>query len=81
MHRPGALSCAGRRAGRAALPGRRGGRRERVKDQHLYDAMIDSFSMRDFVPSAGISGHDQFFATFERFGGLDKSHTASGWTR
>ena len=39
-------------------------------DQHLYDAMVDSFSMRSFVPSSGISGHDQFFATFRRFGGL-----------
>jgi adenosine deaminase len=45
------------------------------KDQHLYDALVDSFSMRSFVPSAGTSGHDQFFATFARFGGLDKSHT------
>ena len=41
-----------------------------LKDQHLYDALVDSFSMRSFVPSSGISGHDQFFATFERFGGL-----------
>jgi adenosine deaminase len=45
------------------------------KDQKLYDALIDSFSMRSFVPSAGISGHDQFFATFNRFNGIDKSHT------
>jgi adenosine deaminase len=45
------------------------------KDQHLYDALVDSFSMRSFVPSAGTSGHDQFFATFARFGGIDKSHT------
>jgi adenosine deaminase len=41
-----------------------------LKDQHLYDALVDSFSMRSFVPSAGVSGHDQFFATFDRFGGL-----------
>jgi adenosine deaminase len=46
------------------------------KDQKLYDALIDSFSMRSFVPSAGVSGHDQFFATFGRFNGIDKSHTA-----
>ena len=46
------------------------------RDQALYDAMVDAFSMRSFVPSSGISGHDQFFATFARFGGLDKSHTA-----
>ena len=45
------------------------------KDQKLYDALVDSFSMRSFVPSEGISGHDQFFATFDRFGGIDKSHT------
>jgi adenosine deaminase len=45
------------------------------KDQKLYDALIDSFSMRSFVPSAGVSGHDQFFATFGRASGIDKSHT------
>jgi adenosine deaminase len=48
---------------------------EAFKDQHLYDALVDSFSMRSFVPSSGTSGHDQFFATFGRFGGIDKSHT------
>ncbi len=45
------------------------------KDQKLYDALVDSFSMRAFVPSTGVSGHDQFFATFDRFRSLDKSHT------
>jgi adenosine deaminase len=48
---------------------------EAFKDQHLYDALVDSFSMRSFVPSSGISGHDQFFATFGRFSGIDNSHT------
>ena len=43
--------------------------------QDLYDKVVDAFSMRDFVPTAGYSGHDQFFSTFDRFGGLDKSHT------
>jgi adenosine deaminase len=38
--------------------------------QQLYDALIDAFSMRSFVPTSGTSGHDQFFATFGRFGGL-----------
>jgi adenosine deaminase len=38
--------------------------------QALYDALVDSFSMRSFVPTSGFSGHDQFFATFDRFGGL-----------
>ena len=44
------------------------------QNQKLYDELVDAFSMRSFVPSAGISGHDQFFATFDHFGGLDKSH-------
>ncbi len=44
------------------------------KDQKLYDALVDSFSMRSFVPSAGVSGHDQFFATFDRFRALSSSH-------
>lgn len=45
------------------------------KDQHLYNALVNSFSMRSFVPSAGTSGHDQFFSTFGRFSGIEKSHT------
>ncbi len=40
--------------------------------QVLYDKLVDAFSMRSFVPYAGWSGHDQFFATFDHFGGLDK---------
>jgi adenosine deaminase len=44
-------------------------------DQDLYDHLVNSFSMRSFVPYAGFSGHDQFFATFAKFGGLDKRHT------
>jgi len=44
--------------------------------QTLYDRLIDAFSLRSFVPSASWSGHDQFFATFGRFGGLDLSHHA-----
>ncbi len=51
-------------SGQAALEG----------DNHLRDALIDNFSMRGFVPVAGMTGHDQFFATFGRFGGL-KAHT------
>lgn len=42
--------------------------------QDLYDRVVDTFSMRNFVPTPGYSGHDQFFATFDHFGGLDKSH-------
>jgi len=44
------------------------------RQQDLYDRIVDAFSMRNFVPTAGYSGHDQFFSTFDRFGGLDKSH-------
>lgn len=43
--------------------------------QELYDRMVDAFSMRNYVPVSGYSGHDQFFSTFDRFGGLDKNHT------
>jgi adenosine deaminase len=43
-------------------------------NQPLYDKLVDAFSMRSFVPTSGFSGHDQFFATFARFGGLGKKH-------
>ncbi len=45
-----------------------------LTDQTLYDALINSFSMRSFVPHAGVSGHDQFFTTFDRVNGLGKAH-------
>ena len=41
--------------------------------QLLYDKLIDSLSIRSFVPSASWSTHDQFFAVFDRTGGL-KNH-------
>ncbi|HEX3472869.1 MAG TPA: adenosine deaminase [Silvibacterium sp.] len=44
------------------------------QNQHLYDELIDAFSMRTFVPVTGDSGHDHFFATFDKFGGTDKRH-------
>ncbi|HTV14595.1 MAG TPA: hypothetical protein VME68_07755 [Acidobacteriaceae bacterium] len=37
-------------------------------NQHLYDELIDAFSMRTFIPVTGESGHDHFFDTFDRFG-------------
>jgi adenosine deaminase len=43
-------------------------------NQVLYDKLIDSFSMRSYVPYSEWGGHDQFFATFGKFGGLNKSH-------
>ena len=39
----------------------------------LYDKLIDALSIRSFVPSAGWSTHDQFFAVFDRTSGL-KDH-------
>jgi adenosine deaminase len=42
--------------------------------QDFYDKIIDAFSMRNFVATPGFSGHDQFFSTFDKFGGLDKKH-------
>jgi adenosine deaminase len=44
------------------------------KDQHLFDALVDAFSMRGFVPSPGVTGHDHFFDAFGRFGGTDHRH-------
>lgn len=48
------------------------------KDQHLYDALIDAFSMRGFVPSAGVTAHDHFFDAFDRFIIVNGSH-AGEW--
>lgn len=44
-------------------------------NQALYTKLVDAFSMRSFVPSAGFSGHDQFFATFARFSRVKASHS------
>jgi adenosine deaminase len=44
------------------------------KDQHLYDELIDAFSMRSFVPITGATGHDHFFDSFDKFGGTDHRH-------
>jgi adenosine deaminase len=38
-----------------------------LTNQALYDNLVDSFSLRAFVPFEGINGHDQFFSTFDRF--------------
>lgn len=42
--------------------------------QALYDRLVDSFSLRSYFPTPGWSGHDQFFATFDKFHGLNASH-------
>ena len=44
-------------------------------NQDLYARLVNAFSMRSFVATPGLSGHDQFFATFGRFGGPGKKHT------
>ncbi|MFP5237637.1 MAG: adenosine deaminase family protein [Acidobacteriota bacterium] len=61
--------CAGNNVPATQLSGNVSG-----ANQDLYDRLVDSFSMRSFVPSAGWSGHDQFFATFGRYGGTSKTH-------
>lgn len=43
-------------------------------NEHLYKEMVDSFSMRTFVPVTGDSGHDWFFDRFGHFSGLSTSH-------
>ncbi len=45
-----------------------------LKDQHLYDSLVDAFSMRGFVPSPGVTAHDHFFDTFAKFGGTSHRH-------
>ena len=47
---------------------------EAYKDQHLYDALVDAFSMRGFVPSPSVTAHDHFFEAFSRFGGTSHRH-------
>ncbi len=46
-----------------------------LQNQQLFDTLVDAFSMRGFVPTPGVTGHDQFFNTFGRFGAVDSRHT------
>jgi hypothetical protein len=41
-----------------------------LRQQPLYDELVDAWSMRDWVSEAGVSGHDQFFGAFDRFGAV-----------
>ncbi len=66
-----------RPASHAGLPRRRIPGQRLPADQHLYDELIDAFSMRTFVPVTGDSGHDHFFDTFARFG--DDNRFAGEW--
>jgi adenosine deaminase len=45
------------------------------QNQLLYDKLIDALSLRSFVATPSWSGHDQFFAVFDRDDAL-KDHTA-----
>lgn len=45
------------------------------KNQALYNALVDSFSMRGFVPSEGVTAHDHFFGAHAKYGGIDPRHT------
>jgi adenosine deaminase len=46
-----------------------------MRDQKLYDRLVNAFSMRAFLPTPAVpTGHDQFFATFEKFGAATGSH-------
>jgi len=44
-------------------------------DHILYNTMIDGWWMRNWIPGEE-SGHDHFFATFEKFGLASHNHTA-----
>ena len=51
------------------------GAAEALHNQTLYDALVDAFSMRSFVPLTGTTGHDHFFDTFGKFGGTTNRHS------
>jgi adenosine deaminase len=40
-----------------------------LTNTQLNRTIVDTWSMRDFVPANGISGHDHFFDAFGKFGG------------
>ncbi len=44
-------------------------------DHILYNTMIDGWSMRNWIPGEE-SGHDHFFATFDKFSLASQNHTA-----
>jgi adenosine deaminase len=46
-----------------------------AENQAVYDRLVDSLSMRSFVPYSGWSGHDQFFSTFGKFRVLSGTRT------
>jgi adenosine deaminase len=49
------------------------------KNQHLFDDLVNAFSMRGFVPTPGVTGHDHFFNTFGRFNGISEKKHLGEW--
>ena len=48
---------------------------EALASPALYDRMVDAWSMRHWSPAGGESGHDHFFATFEKFDAATRNST------
>jgi len=46
-----------------------------MRDQTLYNHLVDALSMRAFLPTPAVpTGHDAFFAAFDKFGTVSGSH-------
>src|SRR5262249_35605498 len=46
-----------------------------MRDQTLYNRLVDALSMRAFLPTPAVpTGHDEFFALFDKFGTVSGSH-------
>ncbi len=50
-----------------------------LTNQQLYDQLIDTFSMRTFVPTTEESGHDHFFASFDHFLAVEDPKHVGEW--
>ncbi len=49
-------------------------------NSELYGKLIDSWSMRNYVPNPQESGHDHFFSTFLKFIAVSSKHRAENLT-
>ncbi len=45
-----------------------------LADQDLYNQLVDAFSMRNWNSARPDSGHDQFFASFDKFDAAAQNH-------
>ncbi len=45
-----------------------------LADQNLYDQLVDAFSMRNWNSARPDSGHDHFFASFDKFDAAAQNH-------